>query len=340
MDIVKECCLLSAEEKLALIPWIQWDFLPLIANNDGDGISSALFLLNHERTKGKAVVKGLYTLNKLYLTDKSDRHRLKEMVGIDLEMQIKGMHCIGHHMNISCNPQSVNANDLFGISDNLFENFHSKCPLNTLILLYWLFGERPKNDREIAFLVYWDSVVYNYDMYRRNVTRWLEYLQMDDILDALKNRNETIKSIIQNEILPVTETFKTGYEKSGLPQCSLVPVYDKTNRKFYFPKHPRRKSIHTVLNLARRMMGWDVSEFPTVFSYRENYVYTTLLIDKNFHDFKEQIAPIQDRFVSSAVTSKQNFRITTKEPIAEEAEKYGLIVSNAGIYQRKYRKNT
>lgn len=336
MDILKEPCKLSAIDKLALIPWVHWDLIPIIANNDGDGVASTIFLLNHEKTKDKAVMKGLYTLDKLYLSDRQDRKNVKNMVGIDLEMQIKGMHCLGHHMNITCNPQSVNANDLFRVSENLLENFHSKCPLNTLMLLYWLLDEKPKNDKEIAFLVYWDSVIYNYNMYRPNVTQWLKRLGMEEILDALENRQEAIRNIINKDILPMTKAFKTGYEKSKLPQCDLVPFYDRDKKQFYFPQNKTAKSIASVLKLIENMMGWDTTGFQTTFGYRENYVYTTLIIDDTFSDFKQQILPIQDKFISSAVTSKKNFRITTKEPIAEEAKRLGLIIGNKGVYQKKY----
>lgn len=326
---------LYPEEKLNLIPWVNWNTIPIIANNDGDGICSTLFLLNHKLTRDKAVVKGLYTLNKLYLIDKKDIDSIKDMVGIDLEMQIKGMHCLGHHMNITCNPQSVNANDLFGTSENLLENYQRKCPLNTLILLYWLFNEKPKNDREIAFLVYWDSVIYNYEMYKSNVVQWLTKLGMTEILDALENRNNKIKDIINREILPVTSYFKTGYEKSNLPQCNIWPIYDSYTKSFYLPEEPKEKSITSILQLAKDIMGWDIIDFPTVYTYKENYAYSTVLIDEDFQNFKEKIIPIQDKFISSAVTTKQKFCITTKEPIDEEAKKYGLIISNSGVYRRK-----
>lgn len=316
--------------KHELIPWLNWDLISVIINNDGDGIASILFLLNHPLTKNKVKMKGIYTLDKLYLVDASDKNRIKNMVGIDLEMQIEGMYCLGHHMNINYNPNSLNFNDLFGISENLLENFHNKCPLSTLILLYWLFDEKPKNDREIAFLVYWDSVIYNYEQYHNNVVQWLKALEMYEILDALENRKDQLTKIIQAEILPVTNSFRKGYEKSNLPQCNIVPYYNPQKQRFCFPE-----SIHKILNLMSKIMGWDISGFKTEFAFREEYVYTTFVIQKKFGEFKEQVGNIKDKIISSAVTSKQTFRVTTREPIEKEAEQYGLIISNNGIYQKK-----
>ena len=299
--------MITAKEKLDLIPWVNWDLIPVITNNDGDGIASILFLLNHPLTKGKTVMKGIYTLDKLYLTNKFDKVNIKNMVGIDLEMQIKGMYCVGHHMNITYNPNSLNANDLFGVSEDLLFNFHNKCPLNTLILLYWLFNVKPKNDQEIAFLIYWDSVIYNYQKYRPNVVQWLKALKMDEILDALENRKEFLMNIIKKEILPITNSFKTGYEKSKLPQCNIVPYYDREKKMFYFLQNNSSKSISKILGLMNKMMGWETSNFQTKFCFREDYIYTTLIVNSKFDKFKEQLSNIQDKFISSAVTSKQKF---------------------------------
>ena len=168
-------------------------------------------------------MKGIYTLDKLYLVNKTDKYH-KDMVGIDLKCNSR-VHCIGHHMNINYNPNSLNFNDLFGVSET-FIKFQNKCPLNTLILLYWLFDEKPKNDKEIAFLVYWDSVIWNHQQYHDNVVQWLKTLKMDEILDALENRRESLMNIIENEILPITNAFETGYEKSKLPQCNITPYYN------------------------------------------------------------------------------------------------------------------
>lgn len=321
--------------KRELIPWINWSSIPVIANNDGDGIASSLFLLNHPLTRNKIEMKGIYTLDKLYLVNKADKNHIKDMVGIDLEMQIEGMYCLGHHMNINYNPNSLNFNDLFGVSENLLINFHNKCPLNTLMLLYWLFNEKPKSDREIAFLVYWDSVIYNYQQYRKNVVRWLKALEMDEILDALENREKDLYNIIEQEILPVTNAFKTGFEKSNLPQCNVFPKYNRERKIFYFRQGNSPKSITKVLGLMNKMMGWETSGFKTEFHFRENYIFTTFVVEGKFMDFKKQLENIKNKFISSAVTSKQNFRVTTKEPIEKEAEQYGIIVSNNGIYQRK-----
>jgi len=321
--------------KRKLIPWIDWDLIPVIANNDGDGIASTLFLLNHPLTKERTVMKGIYTLDKLYLVNKADKYHIKDMVGIDLEMQIKGMHCIGHHMNINYNPNSLNFNDLFGVSENILSNFQNKCPLNTLILLYWLFDEKPKNDKEIAFLVYWDSVIWNHQQYHDNVVQWLKTLKMDEILDALENRRESLMNIIENEILPITNAFETGYEKSKLPQCNITPYYNHKRKVFYYPLDNSSKSLSKILNLMNKIMGWKTSGFKTKFYFRDNYIYTTFTVEEEFLHFKKQLENIQDKFISSAITSKQNFRVTTKEPIEKEAEQYGLIISNNGVYQRK-----
>lgn len=335
MGIINTNRVCSVSNKLDLIPWVHWQSIPVITNNDGDGIASMLFLLNHPLTREKAVMKGLYTLDKLFLENKSDKYLVKDMVGIDLEMQIKGMHCLGHHMNITYNPNSLNANDLFGVSEDLLKNFQSKCPLNTLILLYWLFDEKPKNDREIAFLVYWDSVIWNYQEYRANATEWLKALEMNEILEALQNRRENLMKIIQTEILPLTNPFRTGYEKSKLPQCNITPFYDREKKRFYFPQNQSPKSIDRVLYLMNQLMGWDTSAFLTTFNFRENYVYTTLAVDGKFQDFKRQLANIQDKFISSAVTSKQKFRVTTKYSIEKDVKECGLIISNHGVYQKK-----
>lgn len=326
----------SKEEKIHLIPWAEWPKIEVITNNDGDGLVSLLFLLNHPKTKNRTVMKGLYTLDKMYLVEKKDRYRLDKMIGIDLDMQIKGMHCLGHHMNISFNENSLNANDLFGISTNMTNNYTRKCPLNTLFLLYWLFNQRVRSDREIAFLVYWDSVLYNYEHYKSNVTNWLKKLGFEEVLDGLENRLDAIKEIIQKEILPYTLPFKTGYEKSGMPQCTILPSYDRANKRFFFSKNSQSpKTMEAFLTFIRRYTGWDTSKVATEFACRENYVYTTFSIGQDFDVFKEQLKSIQEPFISSAVTLKDQFRLTTKTSVTKEAELAGLIITDSSAYMKK-----
>lgn len=163
-----------------------------IINNDLDGILSWLFL-----EKKGFPIGGIYNNKDIYLRDGIDA---EECSGVDMDLFIPSVPSLGHHFVLFSHEDLVNPNSIFGITDR--EQYQSlrdyqepprydlKCPLSTILLLYWLTGEPlPENKKARDWLLYADSLFVSYRKYKPNVKSWLMASGLESLISDLESRD-------------------------------------------------------------------------------------------------------------------------------------------------------
>lgn len=291
-----------------------------IIHNDIDGILTYAILNKYANLK-KLV--GIYDLDGLFVTDKKylKEDELKNICGLDLDMNIDGMRTLGHHMTFTTNNAATNINDLFGISVNISSMYYSKYPLNTVLFLYAILGIKPKSDKEIALLIYADSVFTNFIKYKDNVIWWLEVLELSEVKDALINRYDVLMDIIDKEIAPIMAMIKDERKSSTYSQSPLITKFSK--KYIGNPTH--------VLKLIKDTMGWEVDPLPSKLPYSKIYNNICLDVSKDtkkfqedkFESIKAMFKKQGDEIISSSMTYKNSFKITLRD-------------ENKKIYNGKY----
>lgn len=301
-----------------------------IIHNDIDGIISGMFLHN----KG-AEICGVYDLYSFNTTKKEYINNAEQLIGIDLDLNYRDMRCFGHHIVADLNKNGFNINNFMNLDISIKDYFTQKCPLNTIILLYSLFDLKPKNDREIAMLVYPDSVIKNYltPAYKENVINWLKILKQEEIINALENRIDILLDIISQEIVnKIKDVFphKSNHlqnlnnNKRVFPQCHNY-INNKTGKFIY--------DINILIETIDKMMGWETKNFPRKFLYKkifyknETYEYNpnkkrkekvSKIITFKKEDLptvKERLKVLKNLLVSHSFTYKGGLQITTTEDI-------------------------
>lgn len=320
---------------------ISWLFEDLsqtnaIIHSDIDGLLTMGFLQNYA---GLKEIVGIYDLRTFHMKEEKykTRKEFRKMVGLDLDISYFDIRNIGHHMTcVKSNEKSLNINDLYGLQEDLVNNYYRKYPLNTVILLYSLFNIKPKTDEEIALLVYADSVFGNYtDKYKKNVTYWLKILNQYEILDALENRCSTIQNIIDNQILPITSKIKDPRASSKYSQCPLTQsVYIQAKGKCIDIYNGNPKII---LDLIRRITNWNIIDLPKQLLFtRECYVNTICLskdkknkdeIQAHLKKLKKFLLENKSDIVSSSMPYINSFRITTNS-----SDKKIVLKDNQYVY--------
>lgn len=299
----------------------------LVIHTDIDGILSGLYLLN----KGAKIV-GMYDLERFHFIDNESKKNLKNHIYIDLDIDYKEVKSFGHHINARLNKNSFNLNHVFNLDADLEKLFSNKCPLNTIILLYALYDEKPKTDEEIALMVYADSVILNYEKYTENMTNWLRLLGQDEILDALENRIEVLYKIIEEKIKPTLErSYSLNNHKQNLN--GDVRKFPQCNNLIDFKKKTFVNDISVIFELSKEILNFESEGFPLIFPENEKFVknyrmvynaekelYEKENITINFErsltkDFQRAIKEVKEHFVSHSFTYSNALQVTLNKDV-------------------------
>ncbi|QUH22042.1 hypothetical protein [Alkaliphilus sp. B6464] len=302
-----------------------------IIHNDIDGFICGMFIHNRG---GK--IGGIYDLSSFYFTKYDYLLNIEKLIGIDLDIDYKDMRCFGHHITADINKNGFNINNFMNLDINTKEYFNSKCPLNTIILLYSLFNLKPKTDEEIAMLVYPDSVINNYDKFKDNVTNWLVILEQTEILDALQNRKDKILEIIDKKIVATVKgVFPHSSENSQningdkriYPQCNNYINYSTKNFNY---------DASILINMIDQLMGWKTENFPMQFKFQRRFYKHYIVkydekkgrkvknnqiieFDKDeLLNVKDRLLTMKDILVSHSFTYSGGLQITTTEDVFVE----------------------
>ncbi|MFE8700994.1 hypothetical protein ACFYKX_10230 [Cytobacillus sp. FJAT-54145] len=155
---------------------------------------------------------GLYDLEAVYLTQKKS---LSSFFGVDVDFSQPDIPSLGHHFTVFRHPDDWNLNRMFGIDD-----YFSKCPLPTILLLHWLTRTPlPTNRKTRALLLYTDGLHVNAKTYQKNVRAWMTLLGYDTLLDELEG------GLYEEDLQELVTVFRRyGFhptKKNPYSQCSF-----------------------------------------------------------------------------------------------------------------------
>ena len=163
-----------------------------ITHTDADGIISAL-LFKHYNQDCK--FKGFYSTKIFNLTSKLQ----EDDIAIDLDMN--NMKCIGHHINPVKNEEAQNPNKIH--LQNFYNEYTSKCPFNTVLLLVNEYQIKIKDIRQLALIVFADGLFTFFDKYKNNCLNWLDKYKMRYGYTMFMVHKEKVMEIINKEIVPI-----------------------------------------------------------------------------------------------------------------------------------------
>lgn len=278
---------------------------PFIFHSDIDGLVSASVLYS----KGYSV-GGIYDLTNVFAKNKKSSKNFHNMIGIDLDMNYKDMHSLGHHIVYDFNPNSININNMINLPTNIDKTFTSKFPLNSVILIYCILGLKPKTLEEIALLLYCDSVIEVFDKYRDNCLRWLTILNQFEIQNALLNEREKIDEIIEKKIKLVTDKYNKGNKKYY--QC----FFTEGTKTVYIKKD----MVRNLLKMIESLLQVDLSDFPLDFDevtrfYSLKGENNSNLLEFDDYDMMEQLlSGISSNIVSLSIVNNKKIKVTTTIP--------------------------
>lgn len=263
-----------------------------ITHTDADGIISALIF----REYNECCFKGFYNLKTFYLTN-----TLKEEdVAIDLDMN--NMRSIGHHINPCFNAKSYNPNNKH--LEDLYNQFYSKCPLNTVMLLIKKYNVKIDNLKQLALVLFSDGFFTYYNKYKDNCDYWLKTYDLDYLVDMYnKNKNEVLE-IIDKEIVPIfSDTGKYNALKVIIKNGELQN------------KDTIKRFCEYVIN------AFGLNVVPSIldkkYNIEENYIVKEIPIHnkEEYIKIKNRINELKEETVSSAMVKKNLIRITMKKDL-------------------------
>jgi hypothetical protein len=180
--------------------WLFEEKQNYIISNDVDGLLSGL-LLQH-CVNGSIV--GVYDCKQLYVCKDID---VNDAIFVDIEIWRSQVRSIGHHM-LCYSPKNLTSkieHNLHqciqpNIIDKKFVNkqYGEKYPLGTIHLLWSLF-EMSLNNIDYTWLLMADGMLNNYMKYSANVIRWLEKLNLIQLVDHTTNLHRDIRLKIDSE---------------------------------------------------------------------------------------------------------------------------------------------
>ncbi|UCD38818.1 MAG: hypothetical protein JSW54_04885 [Fidelibacterota bacterium] len=166
---------MSRKEIFQRFPWLRDRDRPMVISTDTDGLLSATFLHHHLGWR----VSGYYDGATLWLSTLTDKQR-ERLVWIDLDICRPECPALGHHILTLTGAvpaalgQVCNPNLLAGIGA---DDFTSKYPFSTVLLLVWLHEATLRRDLTARLLVlHADSSWINYQQYGDNCHSWLQRL--------------------------------------------------------------------------------------------------------------------------------------------------------------------
>lgn len=310
----------------------------VIIHNDIDGILSMAFLQNYANLKQ---IVGIYDLDCFYFSQKDylKVSNFKNLIALDLDISFLGIRNIGHHMTcFNTNTSSLNINEEYLLTkDNIIDFYHKKYPLNTIILLYSLFGIEPNTDEEIALLIYADSVYKNYLDYKNNVSNWLKELNQYKILDALENRYDKLINIIISKIAPITNLYKDNRNnsKKAFSQCHITKkdyIYGKET--YQYIGNPRH-----LLNLIKDITNWNLINLPNFLPYTRVCNNLSLSLGKDTKTIKENLFKFSNFLMqnnSIIVSHCLIYRNSIKITISKNDKKIEMINNEFKLIDSNY----
>lgn len=275
-----------------------------IIHNDLDGLLSWLFLEKFGFRLG-----GVYDNRTLYLVEGVS---LEDCFGVDLDLFLPGVPTLGHHFTLFSHENHVNPNVIFGVTDvEQYQNLNDfmypprycyKCPLPTILLLYWLTGDPiPSHSEGSVWLLYTDSLFRSYGKYKHNVAAWLKELGLQDLLENLSSKR-LMDSVSQcAEKISLLENRLSGRgvkmsEKRPFPQCSFKPLELPLLTPFI-------RDLQQTLQIEHRIIIPD--DLTTAF---EGYSYEFYLNDKVHHALR--VKSLNEEMISHGVTCQTTVKCT------------------------------
>lgn len=277
---------ITREEVLSRYPWLTQRDLPMVTHNDFDGLLTAMIL--NEVLGWKLV--GVNDLKTIHFTS-TYTGKSNEPIYVDLDVTHKNYKSLGHHILGDDEGDHLNINRLFGIG---YKQYTKKFPLSTAVFLFWLFDLDFNKLSDLAklFLVHSDSMWKNYigydQRYRRNVTEWLERMDLKGVKDFLDQPN--LMNCLEKYVFPHTYSRNkqcTYLAKNGRFQFrdssyNVQQYVDGLCKIFHFQKlqmptqlvqkvvFNRKEFTITNYNLEGTLQ--DVKSQHNVFSYSVKYM--------------------------------------------------------------------
>lgn len=232
----------------------------VVCHSDLDGLLSLAYLINKEK---QLKLKGVFDLNcynkvnKLYTTEKKLNKRKDTF--IDLAISNEGVFSLDHHVKLEYLTNNFNPNILHKKANNIksnLDNFHSKCPLNTMMILVWIYGVNiieTYTYRQRLLIYAADSIYECYRKYKDNFMAWCKGLGMEYILEDLKD-------VTNDEIEEVKKEIgfkKMGYVHFDYRNMEMVTEYTQVTLQIY------------IDNICR-YMGWEDIDVPK-FEYEHEF---------------------------------------------------------------------
>jgi hypothetical protein len=240
-------------------PWLTQRNLPMVTNNDLDGIVSASFLSHH---LGWRLI-GFYDLKKLWL-DTEFEGDLSEPVYVDLDVTYPNLRAIGHHVQVQRSETQVNPNFLYGVT---LANFEVKYPMGTILFLMALHrAEVPKREECKALLLHSDSTWKSFyglvgeksqrmkEVIHQNVLNWvgnrLRFPQLCEMLESLSG--EQFEAVVNKHVVSKTSTV---FSKD---QCPFSLEY--RGRTVWESRE--RTKVEFLTKMIADVTGWQQMHLP------------------------------------------------------------------------------
>jgi len=199
-------------------------------------------------------------------------------------------------------------------------HYKNKYKGNTAINIYTMAGREPTTLKEIAFVLYIDSVfdIYYDKKYTKNFVQWMKRIGQNNILKALENHFLEIEKIIKNEIAPFFNKFHKS--KSIDDPDRVVPKNRQGNVKIIGGR--LSNDFYEIIDFIKYMTGFSIPitllldlDFQFVEKYHSNKKEIDSVAEMlNLYKELEKLRD-QNILVSNAMTNAMTVRFTTSVKI-------------------------
>ena len=284
--------------------WLQEKKRPFIISADFDGLICAAFLSHHLNWN----LVGYYDFNYIWLSEEAEKQK-KDIIWVDLNILPKSGKSIGGQIVSIDNETplgfetSFNANILAEIAAN---NFKSKFPFSTLLLLFWLYDFKYKKDNIGKLLIlHSDNTWMKIQKYSKNIIFWKELLgdyEWDSLFSGVDTLEYDIKidqylypKLIQLGAASKFSKLTSKFLKIKSRECTFNPDWDGD-------------VILKLFSLFGESLGWTPPQLPKITKRVHGNRYKLPLQNISIMGLKSFIK--KKKIFSYAITSPQNFNYT------------------------------
>lgn len=239
----------------------------IVIGNDLDALLSAGFCKHYFDWD----IVGCYNLSSLWLdasrTDILQQARNGEILFLDLDISVRGIYSVGHHILHShdvpeFHSHSLNPNLLENIS---LKNFRSKYPLGTIHFLQWLFDQYP-HDRQTELLCWLaDSAWINAQVYRDNVHQWITEQIPSEAFQSVWEEADTadFETEMQEDII---SQFSHAGISSPPGKIKSRHLHISGQQYQWNDISTEKTHIRKCLQVIHKITGWKTPEIPSEYN--------------------------------------------------------------------------